>query len=458
MAGIDPNFPVPLSDVPAIQWPAVPAGKNATLLGLLYQLQDTQWWPKDIIRAHQFRQIGELVRHAQQTVSFYGSRLGDIAEAQALTAELWHRVPVLTRTDLQTHRKSLLSREIPASHGATTDQQSSGSTGRPVNVRITELHALFYAALNLRHYQWQGLDFTQSIAAVRAIRPNEQQHVRDNKGIPWVAGHASGPMLLFDAVSPVSRQISWLAKQKPTYLLTMPSNLRAILDELETKGGSLPGIRKVLTMSEIIPAGLREQCTRVLGVSIGDSYSAYEVGMIALQCPEQDHYHIQAESLLVEVLNENNEPCDVGETGRVVITDLHNFAMPLIRYDIGDYAEVGGACPCGRELPVLKHIFGRKRNMAVYPSGETSWPVPWLSSELLPIAPIRQIQFIQHTKDKIEVKLVTGRPLTAEEEDALVGLFQTRMNHPFQFHFVYVDTIERLAGGKFEDFISLVDA
>lgn len=96
--------------------------------------------------------------------------------------------------------------------------------------------------------------------------------------------------------------------------------------------------------------------------------------------------------------------------------------------------------------------------MVVYPSGETSWPVPWLSSELMPLAPIEQIQLIQHTPEAIEIKLVTTRSLTAEEEKAMAALFQECMHHPFNFNFVYVEAIERSAGGKFEDFISLVDA
>jgi phenylacetate-CoA ligase len=453
----DVSFAVPQSDYPDIEWPAVVNGKNATLLALQYQLRDTQWWPDADIKAHQFRQIEHLVRHARKTVPYYAAHLDEAVWAKGLNNDIWQQVPVLGREELQAQGENLLSSAIPKEHGATTDQQSSGSTGRPVSVRITELHGLFFAALNIRHFQWQGLNFRESVAAIRAIRPKEKDHVRLNKPIPWVAGHASGPMHLFDVVLPVSQQVAWLVKQKPTYLLTMPSNLKAILDYMQAKGLSLPSIRKVMTMSEIITPELRNQCTEVLDVRIGGSYSAYEVGMIALQCPAYDHYHVQAESLLIEILDEKNQPCDVGEIGRVVITDLHNFAMPLIRYDIGDYAEVGPACPCGRGLPVLKRILGRKRNMVTYPSGDKSWPVPWLSSELAPIAPIKQIQLTQHTRQEIEVKLVTDRPLTIKQQGLLVALFQSRMHHPFDFKFVYVDVIERSAGGKFEDFISLID-
>jgi phenylacetate-CoA ligase len=87
-------------------------------------------------------------------------------------------------------------------------------------------------------------------------------------------------------------------------------------------------------------------------------YSANETGYLALQCPLSGHYHVQSETVLVEVLDEVGRACRPGETGAVVVTPLQNFAMPLLRYSLGDFAEVGSPCACGRHLPVLKEILG----------------------------------------------------------------------------------------------------
>lgn len=99
----------------------------------------------------------------------------------------------------------------------------------------------------------------------------------------------------------------------------------------------------------------------------------------------------------MEILDENGKPCEPGELGRVVVTPLDNFAMPLIRYDIGDYAEVGKHCPCGRGLPVLKRIVGRVQDLVVLPSGERRWTLLSAGNieSFLEIAPIRQYQFVQ---------------------------------------------------------------
>jgi phenylacetate-CoA ligase len=179
-------------------------------------------------------------------------------------------------------------------------------------------------------------------------------------------------------------------------------------------------------------------------------YSTQETGYIALQCPDSENYHIQSECALVEILDAEGVPCQAGEIGRVVVTPLHNFATPLLRYDIGDYAEVGAPCPCGRGLPVLTRIMGRARAMLALPNGGRSWPLMG-GSRFAEIAPVRQYQFVQKTPEKIEARLVLERALTVQEEEALRERMLTRLGHPFEINFRYVDQIARKAGGKYEE-------
>jgi len=160
-----------------------------------------------------------------------------------------------------------------------------------------------------------------------------------------------------------------------------------------------------------------------------------------------------SEGLIVEVLDEQGNPCRPGQIGRVVVTDLHNFATPLIRYDLNDYAEVGEACPCGRRLTVLKRIVGRSRNMLLLPDGRRHWPFFGVF-RFTEIAPIRQHQLIQRSREKIEVRLVADIPLTAEQEMRLIDLIQKSLGYPFELKLVYFDEkIPRGKGGKFEEFI-----
>jgi phenylacetate-CoA ligase len=152
-------------------------------------------------------------------------------------------------------------------------------------------------------------------------------------------------------------------------------------------------------------------------------------------------------------VDESGRPCGPGETGKVVATALHNYATPLIRYEIGDYAEVGDACPCGRGLPVLNRVVGRVRNMLTLPNGKRFWPSLG-DSGYTDVAPIEQFQFIQKTLEDIEIKLVARRPLTREEDQNLRTLIWSRLGHPFNLTFSYHTEIPRSAGGKYEDFKS----
>src|SRR5262249_13894017 len=159
--------------------------------------------------------------------------------------------------------------------------------------------------------------------------------------------------------------------------------------------------------------------------------------------------------VLVEVLDEQGAACRPGEVGRVVVTMLHNFSMPLVRYEIGDYAEVGPPCTCGRGLPVLRRIVGRVRNVLLLASGERHWP-SFATRGLDAIAPVSQWQFVQKEYDLIEARLVATGPLTAQQEEALRKHFLSRLPAGFRLSFVYLDEIPRGAGGKFEYFISEV--
>jgi phenylacetate-CoA ligase len=189
-------------------------------------------------------------------------------------------------------------------------------------------------------------------------------------------------------------------------------------------------------------------------VRVTDIYSANEVGNIAFRC-ERNSLHVQSESVLVEILDEQGQRCPPGATGRVVVTPLHNLATPLIRYDLGDYATAGEACLCGRTLPVIGQVRGRVRNLVRTPDGRRFWPVDFGRMRRLPA--IRQAQFAQTSIDTIQLNFVSDRMLSADERaDAEEGV-RAVMNYPFNVELVRVDQIRRGPTGKFEEFVCHLD-
>ncbi len=441
----------PRSHLAGIGWPDIVRLHDAQVLALQFQFEQTQWWPDSRLLAHQMAQIQNLVGHAAGTVPFYRDRLAPVRDLAPgkLTLEAYRQVPLLRRTDIQRAGEDLVSRNIPRQHGKAFDIRTSGSTGRPITVKGTAITGLFLAALSLRGHFWHKRDLSAKNMIFRLSVPKKRAGARQ----VWAAGYATGPSPIFDITLPINDLFDTLIEEDPEYFHVHP-NVLVELMRISRETGVRPNkLREVTTMSEVLDAGVRETCLEEWGVPVTDIYSANEVGTIAHQCPDYTHYHVQAESVLVEVLNEDGNPCLPGRMGRVVITVLNNFATPLIRYDLGDYAEVGPPCSCGRGLPVLKRIVGRERNLVVLPTGEKASSA-FFEKDITKIAPVRQFQLTQKTVHEIEVKLAVARPLTEAEENGLRDRFTERAGYPFDFRFVYVDDIPRSASGKYEYFRS----
>jgi len=440
------GLPRPKSQLPGIVWPAVMSGEPAVVFALLAQLQQSEWLTPGALDALQRRQRDALRAHARNTVPHYS----DLPAWD----DAWSALPVLERPTVQAAGSRLRSAATPKAHGTWQIVRTSGSTGQPVEVEKTAYTGVLTKALMLREHLWHRRDFARRLAAIRVAKQvPEAQRLPGIEGAGWGAETAmlemDGRGALLDLAVPLGDQCAWLAQQAPAYLLTYPSNLKALLGHgLEP----WPGLVHVKTLGEMVDDELRLRCRTQLGVPLIDEYSAQEIGSIAIQCPDAPHYHVQAEAVCVEVLRTDGSACAPGEIGRVVVTPLAEYRTPLLRYALGDYAEVGAPCACGRGLPVLTRILGRVRNMIALPDGGWRWPLPG-DGRYHEIAPVRQYQFVQKSRTRFEARLVCARRPSADEERALANWMRERLGHPFDIDFVYVDAIPRHASGKYEDFI-----
>lgn len=447
--GFRMNPPAVRSAVEGIAWPGIPEDSSAQLLATCFQLDRSQWWTPEILQDHQLRQLRLVLRHAVATVPYYSKTFGSL-DAERLDWSAFLALPRLQRSTLQAEFDALSSRQPPRSHGSVTLGQSSGSTGMPIKFLIAPLSQLFWKALTLREHFWHKRDFASKFAAIR-VKLEDARF--PDWGPPVGEVFQTGPSVTLNVRTDVARQLEWLQREGPDYLITHASNLGALAELSIKLGVSLPRLRQARTLSETLRPDLRDRVRKAWNVEITDVYSCEEAGAIALQCPLHEHYHVQSENLIVEVLHPDGTECRPGETGEVVLTTLHNFAMPLIRYRIGDYAEVGEACTCGRGLPVLKRIHGRQRNMITLPDGSQHWP-SFPGSLWASVAPVEQFQLVQRRLNEIEANYVMLRTLNEQEATQIVALLQERLGHPFHIRLHRVPAIERSAPHKLEDFIS----
>lgn len=449
MPGMTPRLPPPL----------VSSHSNQEIHDRLQVAESLQWRGALRIRRIQLNLLRHLCSHAKKHSPFYQERLARL-DTDNLDWQGFSRIPALTREELRNRAAEIDCREVPEQHGRISATVTSGSTGSPVEIRSTEVVTLLWQVNALRDHLWHQRNASLTMGGIRwrtdaqAMAP--QGWELEDWGEPHNQFYKTGQAFFLNSSSSTEDQLKWWLDKDPHYLISHPSNLRALLLLMQSSHQRPERIRQLRTVGETVTAELRHLAREVLGVPLSDFYSSQELGYIALQCPLQAHYHVLSDSVIVEVVREDGSPCEPGELGRVLVTSLHNYVTPLIRYAIGDMAVTGPDCRCGRGLPVLTEIAGRVRNMLRLPDGSTHWP-NFGFRRLLEIADLEQFQIVQTTVNAIEFRAVVGSPLDKEQELAISEVLNQHLGHRFDVSFAYPDSIPRSAGGKYEDFVSLVD-
>lgn len=442
--------------VEGIAWPAILPDAGAHLLAINFQLEGSQWWSEETMRRHQLRQLRELVRFAIRSVPYYRQEIYR-AWLRCHDRDAWiafGELPLITRRTVQDAGDALFATALPAHHGAISAGETSGSTGVPLRYRNSTLAGFFWNAISLREHFWHCRDFSARHAFIRS-RP--EAALGPAWGAPSDIVFTCGESANLPIGRPLSEKRDWLRGLNPRYLMTTPSTLRALAEIALDGDLPLPNLSEVRTVGETVTPSLRALVRQAWDARLTDLYSLSEAGMLALQCPVTEHYHVQSEWAVVEILDARGMPCRPGQVGRIVVSLLHNFAMPLLRYDTGDYAEVGTPCACGRGLPSLARILGRRRNRLSLPDGDASWPnlssLPWV--ELAPA--LHRFQLRQRRDRSLLLRYEASRPLSREELDGVRGALLGHLRCALPLEVERVDALPLSEAGKLEDFITEIE-
>jgi phenylacetate-CoA ligase len=441
-------------NLPAIAWPPIHVGRAGALANLVAMLDETQWLSPDEVVAAQFSQFGLLARTLASTSSGFRARLAraGIAPGDAGSPDALARIPPLTRQEVADRDPGLFASAVPQHHMPITIGKTSGSTGAPLAVPRTAVTALVWDALTIRDHLWRDVDFRGRILANRQSLTGTVEQ-RD-WGPPTSLLYDSGRLQAVPLVTSIDDLAARIAAFAPEVLLLRPSVLDELLLHYLREGRRPTSLRFVHTYGEPLRPQLRVDAAEALQVNLWDTYSCEEIGNLAASCPQGDGYHVLAEGALVEVLDEDDRPCAVGDIGRIVVTDLHNLAAPMVRYDIGDYAEVVAPCACGRGLPTLGRVVGRERNRVRLPDGGWRWPAVPTLARLQQAAPVRQLRLVQQPTGEIEVEAVVFASVTSGQEAAMADLLHAALGHDFPLRFGWQSrSLERTSGGKFETFL-----
>ena len=398
------------------------------------QLNRSQYWTPDRLDAYRRGRLRRTFRAAMR-IPFYAQRFGAIPSPMDLA-----RLPILQRAEIAD-----LSRSVRTLYPADTkfsNAQSSGTIGHSVEVLFDWSHQVGRNAARARDLVENGWLPTHRTAWALGLRPDPPSPDSELSSSRYLMGSQ-----FMSHTEDFAKQIAWMRKMNPHFIYTLPSNLEALLWFFAKEAPRLPALRKVFTGGEVLDDTLRQRTRQVLGVEIADNYGTTEL-FPAWQCPAGS-YHLNAEHLVLELLDDEGQPVKAGELGRVVVTTLENYLAPLIRYEIGDYATaVVGNCSCGRSLPLIGKVVGRSINLFRLKTGEIY--LPWRIYDFLDdLTEARQLQLIQRTLDHFIVRFVRDAPLSPEIEAAVKKRIADGIGGGVTVTLERVSEIARTKRGKF---------
>ena len=405
------------------------------------------------------RQLRRLITHAYEQVPFYQQLFAKhgLKPRHIRTAADLSRIPITTREDLQNARPDqLIARGVSA--GSLIVRQTSGSSGKPLSVRRTWLEERIHNALAARTLRSYGLRITGRHCYVMSPRG-----FRDNRLLQRAA-ELLGLWRHHDVVncfqSP-EEMLRNLLELRPDAISGFPVVLARLSQAVSQEALRSLKVRFLTTGGEVMTPLMRRQISEGFGAPVHDVYGSQEFHLLAWECPQGGDFHVADDGLVLEVVR-GDAAVEEGETGEVVGTNLHSFAMPIIRYQLGDVVTRGTEpCPCGQPFSTIRAIRGRMRDYFLLPGDRVVHPyqLAFAVGAEQEIAPwIREFQMVQERQDLVVMRVI---PFFPPSPDILAGLQRrTRdvLGDGVTFEVSLVSQLELDPSGKFRVYRSLVES
>jgi phenylacetate-CoA ligase len=330
-----------------------------------------------------------------------------------------------------------------------TKKTTGGSTGQPLTFYKSREAMAWELAATWRGYSWAGIDIGDRQARFWGVPLTKKDRFRARL-IDLVTNRKRCSAFSF-CREDMERYTSELLSFKPSYLYGYVSMLEEYAKFFEQKGEkAFFDLKCVVTTSEVLTEYHRRLFEKVFSTKVFNEYGCGELGSIAHEC-EYGSMHITAENMIVEILD-GDRPCRPGEVGEVVVTELNNYVMPLIRYRTGDYACFSEQeCGCGRTLPVIDKLYGRaydtmRNRLGKLFHGEFMMYI-FEEAQRRNLG-VNGFQVIQKDLQMFRVRIVPGDAYGPLSEEFIRNRVREKFDREAIIEFEKVERIERTASGK----------
>ncbi|MFA6217615.1 MAG: hypothetical protein WDL87_08225 [Candidatus Omnitrophota bacterium] len=372
-----------------------------------------QWRSADYLQRLQSTLLQGTIKTAYDTIPFYKKRLDTVSFDIARIGEkdYYKKVPVLSKQEVKeaySEGSIFNSKYLRKSISRTT----SGSSGFPLTIYYDKKSYAYSEAIYARALLEQGVKLTDRIAYFW-YEPFKE------RGFWEYLGLFKKSEILY--TQSIDKQLEQLQRLNPDVIHCFPSALYVLCRHINRLGIKL-NIRLVITHGELLLDNFRKEIENTFGVKILDQYGSNEFNRMAWQCKEYGSYHIDADNIFVEFLDRNDKEVSCGEKGRLVVTHLNNRMMPLIRYEMGDYAvKKEGLCPCGRMLPLLEKLEGRKDDFIKLANGQILSPRA-VGGLLERVKSLERYHFIQYQINGFRMDIIPNELYNEKEKSYTRGI------------------------------------
>lgn len=317
--------------------------------------------PEDLADIQKDRLI-KLLRHAQESTVYYRDKIPSTVDSlNSIT-----QIPLLEKDAIRKNTSDFISTKFC---GLKRSKTTGGSTGAPVTIVKNNFGMAKELAATWRGYKWAGVSIGDKQARFWGIPMEKKARLRA-KIIDFITNR-----IRFSAFS-FSEEHMWsyvdvIKQKKPNYFYGYVSMIKQFAQFVETnKLGDQFSLKCVITTSEVLTPADKHYIAKVFNCPVYNEYGCGEIGTIAHEC-SYGNLHISAENMIVEILDSKGNVAKDGESGEITVTDLTNYSMPLIRYQMKDFGSITHKeCPCGVTLPILANIYGREYDMVQNAAGE----------------------------------------------------------------------------------------
>jgi phenylacetate-CoA ligase len=419
----------------------------------LQEMERRQFWSAERLAEHQWSSFKRLVTHAVDTCPYYREsfRRAGLSPADLRSPEDIRWVPTLSKQEIQAHRDEMISSRYRRED--LIEDMTGGSTGSPMRFYYDRERRETRAAAVLRHDRWSGWNIGERRAllwgAQRDLPRGLKARLRTRLINRTLALDASA---LDDAA--MAQFAAKLKRYQPKVLVAYANTLALFARYVQAE--KITGIKPqgIITSAEVLTRENRELIEKTFGCRVFDRYGCREFGVIASECSVHENMHISADNLLVETVAADG-PCH-GTEGEIVITDLRNLAMPMIRYQIKDVGRIlPGACRCSRGLPLMELSGGRVTDFLTATDGRKVSGVVLATYVITRIPGIEQVQFVQSEPGAVTLNLVKG-PDWSEHSTLtpLIAKAREYLGPDMRFDVSFRDRIPQEKSGKYRFAVS----